>query len=295
MRKTIVVVPCFNEERRLAVYRFRAFLAQNANSSLLLVDDGSNDGTLQLLRGIAEDDPSQAVVLELPHNMGKAEAIRRGVLEAFRWQPDFVGFWDADLATPLELVGAFCEVLARRPEIQLVIGCRLRLQGHRIRRGPLRHALGRVFAMAASQVLGLPICDTQCGAKMLRATPAVQAAFQRPFLSRWIFDVEMMARIFETVAGQSGAIDDIVYELPLEQWSAVPNSKLKSNDFVRAFWELLQIYAQYARRRRPRPVAAGPQILPFPEVQSSGTSQQETPAALPPQSCKGLSTARGRK
>ena len=142
MQKTIIVVPCYNEQRRLAVGRFRAFLEQNRNTALLMVNDGSQDGTLAILRGIEHDNPAQVAVLDLQQNMGKAEAIRRGVLEALRWQPDFVGFWDADLATPLDSIAAFREVLVRRPEIQLVIGCRLRLQGHRIARGSLRHTPG---------------------------------------------------------------------------------------------------------------------------------------------------------
>jgi hypothetical protein len=231
-------------------------------------------------------------VLDLPHNMGKSEAVRQGILEALRWQPDFVGYWDADLATPLESVGGFCEVLARREEIQLVIGCRLRLQGHRIAREPLRDILGRSFAMAASRVLGLRICDTQCGAKMLRVTPAVEDAFDRPFLSRWIFDVELMARILASVAGKRAeASDGIVYEFPLEQWSAVPGSKLKAKDFALAFWELLRIYAEYGWRRPARRVPARPQIVRFPEALPSGGPLEAWRAALPLQACTGSLTS----
>ena len=198
MQNVIIVIPCYNEERRLAVSRILSFLAQNRDKSLLMVNDGSTDGTLEILRGIQRDHPLQTLVLDLPHNVGKGEAVRRGVLEAIRRQADLVGYWDADLLTPLEPARKFCEVLKRRPEIQMVIGCRVSLQGHRIAREPWRGVLGRSFAIAASHVLRLRIYDTQCGAKMLRVTPAMKAAFTRPFLSRWIFDVELMARVLDT-------------------------------------------------------------------------------------------------
>src|SRR5262249_50911565 len=133
--------------------------------------------------------------LDLPSNRGKAEAVRLGMQEAMRRGAHLVGYWDADLATPLDAIHQFREVLARRPTCQIVIGTRLPLLGRGIRRPPARRLLGAGFSWAASRVLGTRVRDTQCGAKLMWASRACWWAFEQPFLSRWIFDVELLARL----------------------------------------------------------------------------------------------------
>jgi GT2 family glycosyltransferase len=69
-----LVVPCFNEQTRLAIDQVRA-LAADERVSIVFVDDGSTDGTLELLRSI-ERETSRVMVIALPHNVGKGEAVR---------------------------------------------------------------------------------------------------------------------------------------------------------------------------------------------------------------------------
>ena len=240
---TILVVPCYNEEQRLPRAEFANFANNTPRVRVLFVNDGSRDRTAEVLDRLVAEHPARMQVCHLAANAGKAEAVRQGTLIALGEKPAHVGFWDADLATPLEAVADFLRVLDRLPQLHSVIGVRLGLLGRSIQRRKLRMRLGQVFAVAASRVLGASCCDTQCGAKMFRATPEVEAAFSRPFHSRWIFDVEVLARL-RCGFGGSPRLDlrETVYELPLDAWQEVKGSKLKSGDFLKAVLELADIY-----------------------------------------------------
>jgi hypothetical protein len=159
-----------------------------------------------------------------------------------------VGFWDADLSTPLEAVDDFLALAARRPEIDIILGSRVMLMGRDIRREAWRHYLGRVFATGVSLSLGLPVYDTQCGAKVLRANEATAALFAAPFHSPWIFDVELLARYLALPAAPGEpARRDRIYELAVPVWHHVPGSKLRTADFLRAAFELIYIHHKYRR------------------------------------------------
>jgi glycosyltransferase involved in cell wall biosynthesis len=249
MSRAIVVVPCFDEARRLNLRAIQDYGRRAEGAELLFVNDGSRDETLELLEHLHHNNPRRFSFLHLAKNGGKAEAVRQGILLALESRADYVGFWDADLATPLGDIEAFRQVLEARPRIELVIGTRIRLLGRRIDRKPLRYWLGRLFANAASLALGLRIFDTQCGAKLFRATPELASVFQRPFVTNWIFDVEILARIAHARRGTALApLHDIIYELPLESWTDVAGSTVKSRDFVKAARELARIYWTYLRR-----------------------------------------------
>jgi glycosyltransferase involved in cell wall biosynthesis len=238
----VIVVPCFNEEQRLDVEQFRAFRSDD-DVHFLFVNDGSTDGTLPLLEKLAASEPERFSVLDLEQNAGKAEAVRRGVLAAIAMQPEAVAFWDADLATPLAAINRFLEVMHQRPEIAMVFGARIRLLGRDISRRPARHYVGRIGATLISSSLGLPIYDTQCGAKLFRVSDELREVFSRPFLSRWIFDVEVIARFVQR-CGRKRMVSSI-YELPLSSWHDVEGSKVRSRDFVHALTDLWRIHRAY--------------------------------------------------
>lgn len=243
MSRTLLVVPCFNEKQRLQPDVFRAFAKAWPEGRFLFVDDGSTDRTFAVLEDLVTSMPRSFEVLRLPHNVGKAEAVRRGVRKAFESDAELVGFWDADLATPLEAVELFENVLRVRPAVEMVLGARVRLLGRRIERNPVRHYLGRGFATTVAFTLGMEIYDSQCGAKVFRATDAVRAAFDAPFVSRWIFDVELLARfIRHKRAGGVRDVEALLYELPLPEWHDIKGSKLRAVDFCRALLDLWRIH-----------------------------------------------------
>jgi dolichyl-phosphate beta-glucosyltransferase len=255
--EAVVVVPCFNEAQRLQHTAFSTFLSHSQNVSFVFVDDGSTDDTPLLLERLRQLHPRQVCTLRLSANVGKAEAVRRGMRAALRWRPTLVGYWDADLATPLDAIPRFVDVLRTRSQIDLVMGSRVALLGRDIRRRTLRHFMGRAFATAASIVLRLPVYDTQCGAKLFRVTTAFRELISQPFRARWIFDVEILARMIHQHARLSkDSARSAIYEYPLEEWRDVRGSRLTFLDFVLAVIDLLAIYWRYRRSSVPNQTVA---------------------------------------
>jgi dolichyl-phosphate beta-glucosyltransferase len=240
--RTIIVVPCFNEAARLDVSAFAAFVAARSDVSFLFVDDGSIDSTGVVVRAL-QDTHHNLRGMSLAKNVGKAGAVRAGVLEAVREQPTFIGYWDADLATPLSVIPLMLELLHERSDVELVLGSRVLLLGRTIRRRSVRHYLGRVFSSAVSMITRIEVYDSQCGAKILRNGDAALAAFEEPFITRWLFDVEILLRLRNLRGSLDGA-----YEYVLPRWVDVAGSKVKRSDFFRAIGELLRLRRMYMKR-----------------------------------------------
>ncbi len=241
-----IVIPCYNESRRLRVADFERFLDHSECVRLILVDDGSRDNTREVLEAIRATREESVFVLGNPQNRGKAEAVRLGMNCAFEQGAEYAGFWDADLATPLDAIPPFIQVLQQRRELDMVFGARVKLLGRTVERRAARHYLGRIFATTVSALLGLPIYDTQCGAKLFRVSPGIVGLFAEPFVTKWVFDVELLARYIREI-GSAAAAGSRIYEYPLETWVDVAGSKVKPTDFFVAFWDVMRIYRRYQR------------------------------------------------
>lgn len=239
-----LVVPCFNEAARLPVDTFVAFAGAN-DIRFVFCNDGSTDATDAVLDGLVARAGGRAEKVTLEKNRGKAEAVRRGLLHALGTGADVVGYLDADLATPLEELPS---MLAHfdEPDVLAVTGARIQLQGTRIDRRPLRHYAGRIFATAAAFALGTFYYDTQCGAKLFRRGPVLDAALAESFHSAWIFDVELLGRLM-IGAARSASGPRTIREHPLTCWRDVGGSKVRPSTFVRAPLELLRVSAELRR------------------------------------------------
>lgn len=245
----VVVIPCYNEARRLDEAAFAEAVRSSPHLNLLFVDDGSTDATGEILHAIARNLGDRAGTLRLQANAGKAEAVRIGMLAAINGTFNVddvmaVGYWDADLAAPLRDVDRFRAVLTRQPETVAVVGSRVRLMGRRIDRRATRHYAGRVFATLASVALGFPVYDTQCGAKLFRVDDDLRVLLTREFTTHWAFDVEVLARL---AARHGSDLGDrrIVVEYPLEHWSDVEGSKVRLAALPRMIADLLRIRRIY--------------------------------------------------
>ena len=241
--RTTIIVPCYNEARRLNGDAFLQYARSTPDVTFCFVDDGSTDETRSVLNDLAR--ASDAIDLcALDRNGGKADAVRRGVLHALVSAPAYVGYWDADLATPLEMIAVFRSRLESNKDLRMVIGSRVALLGHEIDRKASRHYFGRLFATAAAATLSMPVYDTQCGAKLLRVDERTAQLFDQPFCVNWMFDVELIARLKqqEGPARRAGAY---LNEVPLSAWHDVAGSKVRATDGARALRELYRIYRRY--------------------------------------------------
>ncbi len=174
-------------------------------------------------------------------NKGKAEAVRAGINHAFQnFNQQFIGYWDADLATPLDSVARFLVVLDQYPQVEMIFGSRVKLLGRHVERRAVRHYLGRVFATAVSVMLRLSVYDTQCGAKLFRANAQARKVFSEPFLSRWVFDVEILARYLNLYEREPKRLEQVIYEYPLEVWVDIEGSKLRADGFRESFCRYLE-------------------------------------------------------
>jgi hypothetical protein len=250
-RDFVWVVPCHDEESRLDTGAFMRLADARRDIDVLFVDDGSEDGTRGVLESLAQKRPRRFEVLSLPINRGKAEAVRQGLLRALAERPSFVGYLDADLATSIDEMCRLSDLLRSR-DVDVVLGTRLSMLGRHIERDHVRHYLGRVFASAASLTLRLRVYDTQCGAKVFRAMPALEAALDSPFLSRWAFDVELLGRLLSGGPNDEPVAAERIVEEPLLTWRDVPGSKLSLGAMAGAPVDLVRIAIDLANRRSGR-------------------------------------------
>ena len=237
MNQVTIVVPCFNEVDRLRTADVELLAA---GGRVVLVNDGSTDGTLDLMR-LIEQRVDRVEVLDLQPHGGKAEAVRQGMLIAVERGDTLIGFADADMATPAHEVLRLQQIGLDHPEIKVVLGSRVKMLGRRIERSAFRHYTGRVYATAAGTIVGLPVYDTQCGAKFFRNDPVLRHALSAPFHSRWSFDVELIGRLIRGGSDVGRYSVDHFIEVPLEEWYHVPGSKLRLAGSVKAGLELILI------------------------------------------------------
>ena len=168
MQKTIIIIPCYNESERLDKNVFKTFMLENPSVFLFFVDDGSSDNTFEIISDFA-DKYKNAYSFQLAENSGKAEVIRQSALSIFQnYSFEYIGYFDADLSTSLNYISQFQEILDNSNKYQAVIGSRIKRLGSVISRSPLRHFFGRIVATIASNILSLPVYDTQCGAKIFK-------------------------------------------------------------------------------------------------------------------------------
>lgn len=218
--KICLVIPCYNEAKRID---FQKLSSCGDSYFFLFVNDCSTDDTLSLLKNNLN---KNMFILNLEKNLGKGGAVRKGMLYVQTLpifnQIDWVGFWDADLAAPLSELSNF--ILFKNtfyPRAEAIFGSRMVRLGSSIMRPYIRRVVGRLFATLIGFTLGIVCYDSQCGAKLFRRD-IVEKYFREPFVSRWIFDVEILLRMSQKN----------IAEYSLREWTDIPGGSLKIPSLV---------------------------------------------------------------
>ena len=225
-----VIVPAFNESARIgpALQKALVYAASRGwNAEVIVVDDGSTDDTVEIVRRYALQHPGLRL-LENPGNRGKGYSVRNGMLHA---QGDICLFTDADLSSPITEAKKLFDAIERGADI--AIGSRwLRVELQTERQPLYRQAFGRIFNLALRLILGLQFADSQCGFKAFRRDAARQI-FPLQRIERWGFDPEILY-----LARRAGLR---VEEVPV-LWAHSEGTRLHPfRDGLRMFMELLRI------------------------------------------------------
>ena len=247
-----LVVPCFNEADRWSE-DYWADMVEQTNARYVFVDDGSSDETATLLADFANG--HNATFVRLATNGGKAEAVRQGWLEILKTQQinevTALGFLDADGAFSAQDVSTLIDLTNAPKESHSPDAwwsSRVALAGRNIQRNLWRHYLGRVVATYLS--IGEPAIpyDTQAGLKLFRPSETFTMIIQLPFKTRWLFEVEILAR-FREVAGRPMN----VWEMPLSSWVDVAGSKVTTRESIRIARDLSRLKLILRRGRTSQP------------------------------------------
>jgi len=240
MADTCIIVPCYNEAKRIAITAFQNFIEQSSAIDFCFVNDGSQDKTKDLLESLSNTS-ARFQVLHLDKNVGKAEAIRQGVLHLDSTYA-FIGYLDADLSTPLNEIERL-NIIANTSKKTFIMGSRIKLVGTKIERRLKRHISGRIIATFIDDfILKLGIYDTQCGAKIIESKLAKEL-FQERFQTKWLFDVELIIRA-KIKHGKTYCLHNIV-EIPLLVWKDIGDSKITFTDILKLPLDFLKINRHY--------------------------------------------------
>jgi dolichyl-phosphate beta-glucosyltransferase len=246
MERIFLVIPCYNEGKRLPLIEYESFLEQSDQVSICFVNDGSSDNTLAILHSLCNKFNSKAHLISYPKNAGKAEAVRRGVAfcsQNFNFK--YIGYFDADLSTPLTACFKLKSYLTNG--IEFSFGSRIMKIGSVIERSSGRHLIGRIIATIISNMLKMKVYDTQCGTKLFTKDLS-EYLFKDPFISQWLFDVELFFRMIKKY-GMEEALNKMI-EVPLDRWINKDESKVKTAYFFKLWFDLYAINRKYKKNCR---------------------------------------------
>jgi len=232
-----LVVPCYRESARIGAFlpELCAEMMKLGAVQVLVVEDGSDAEEAERMRRIVDNlsavHPCLLQLKSLPDNLGKGGAVYAGWHE--HGGAEWLAFVDADGACPAVEVA---RLLGLRQPGTTLFASRIKMLGHRVDRLLKRHLLGRVYATLVSELLAVPVYDSQCGLKLVPRA-AFERIADRLEVRGFAFDVELMVALLDTGCS--------IQEVPID-WHEVPGGKVS---LLRDSWRMAQdVWSIRARR-----------------------------------------------
>lgn len=240
---TCIVIPCYNEEKKIPINEYISFIEDNPTVLLCFVNDGSNDNTLEIINSIKEKHREKVDIFSYSKNAGKAEAVRQGIHYCnSKYNHSYIAYLDADLSTTLQECIEMKKYFIN--DVNFCFGSRIQRIGAVIERKFFRFLTGRIIATFISNILKLKVYDTQCGCKLFSKDISV-ILFEDKFISRWLFDVEIFFRMI-ILYGRKEVFNKMI-EIPLSRWIDKGDSKVKLTYFFKLWYDLYRINKKYKR------------------------------------------------
>ncbi|MFT6796983.1 MAG: dolichyl-phosphate beta-glucosyltransferase [Maribacter sp.] len=239
----LIIIPCYNEYSRLPISEIQNFLTKETKATLFFIDDASTDNTIGRIEALEKQFPAKVLKLSNSKNLGKAESIRKVVRYCLAHNiGENFAYLDADLATSLEECYSYLQFLEDGKTF--VFASRILKIGSIVERKFSRFLSGRVIASFISNILDIKVYDTQCGCKLFTANIA-KLTFDKPFISKWLFDVEIFSRML-THYGKPKALA-LMAEIPVKKWIDKGDSKVKLSYFFRLWVDLYRIWSSHRK------------------------------------------------
>ena len=237
--KSACLIPCYNESARLDISRYKTLISQYKEIDFYLLNDGSTDNTAERLIELSKGHHN-VFVEDYKVNKGKAEVIRASMLSLINSEYDYIGYLDADFATPFEEFDRLLQI-TKQYQYDIIFGSRVKLKGWQIERNPIRHWFSRIVLTIVDSLFRLEIYDTQCGCKIFKRS-VITDCFTDSFVTKWLFDIEVFIRYTRSTKSVN------IMEIPLVKWKEIKGSKLKLSDFLQVPLNILQLARRYGRR-----------------------------------------------
>ena len=245
---TLLTVPCFRESERLPAFlpELCREMMRLGTVEILVVDDGSGAAETAATRTLVEqlrpNHPCLRPLLELPENLGKGGAVYAGWAHASS-DADWLGFVDADgSCSPAETARLIrlAQASSPTPSAPALFASRVKMLGRHVERQFKRHLIGRIYATLVSELLGIPVYDSQCGLKLV-PRPAYTAVADHLSIHGFAFDVDLLTALLDHGTP--------VHEVPID-WVEVPGGKVRLiRDSLRMLRDILAI-RQHRRSHR---------------------------------------------